>query len=42
MNIIKTIKGFFGDRFFWELLDATHSPDSKSMTDLFNKYSNQY
>ena len=39
MKVLKAIANFFNDKFFWELLDAQHSPDSKAMTRLFEDFS---
>ena len=35
---MKKIITWFSEPFFWELIEAQHSPDSKAMTMLFEKY----
>ena len=36
---MKKIFTWLSDPFFWDLIEAQHSPDSESMGMLFNKYS---
>ena len=36
--MLHAIINFFNDPFFFDLYEAEHSPDSKSMTMLFDQY----
>ena len=35
---MKKFIAWFRDPFFWELIEAQHSPDSRAMNMLFEKY----
>lgn len=37
---MKNIFTWLSDPFFWDLIEAQHSPDSESMGMLFKKYGN--
>ena len=37
---MKKIFTWLSDPFFWDLIEAQHSPDSESMEMLFKKYGN--